>query len=196
VLQGEDPLTARSGELRFRRVAVRDAATDATVGFAVGDLITRPTAGRSVAALLRGEPLLARNPAEMRQADMVPSHVATLLDRGVHTVMLVPLTAHGVTLGIAVLSRAEHPGPYDEAHLRLVADLAARAAVHIDNAPRARRGGDLAAQPAAPRHPAGGRPGHRLPTATGRPAKPRRSAATGSTSSRSTTARWRWWSAT
>jgi PAS domain S-box-containing protein len=56
VLQGEDPLNADPDALRFRRVAVRDAATDATVGLAVGDLITRPAAGRPVAALLRGSP--------------------------------------------------------------------------------------------------------------------------------------------
>jgi len=48
--------------------------------------------------------------------------------------MLVPLTARGGTLGVAVFCRAENPEPYDEADLRLVSDLAARAAVHIDNA--------------------------------------------------------------
>jgi len=48
--------------------------------------------------------------------------------------MVVPLTARGVTLGVAALSRAEHPEPYDEADVRLVSDLASRAAVHIDNA--------------------------------------------------------------
>ncbi len=45
-----------------------------------------------------------------------------------------PLTARGVTLGVVLLGRAEHPEPYDEADVRLVSDLASRAAVHIDNA--------------------------------------------------------------
>jgi serine phosphatase RsbU (regulator of sigma subunit) len=48
--------------------------------------------------------------------------------------MRVPLTARGATLGLAAFSRAEHPEPYDQADVRLVSDLAARAAVHIDNA--------------------------------------------------------------
>ncbi|HEX4660333.1 MAG TPA: GAF domain-containing SpoIIE family protein phosphatase [Streptosporangiaceae bacterium] len=48
--------------------------------------------------------------------------------------MVVPLTARGVTLGLAGFSRAEHPEPYDEADVRLVSDLAARPAVDIDNA--------------------------------------------------------------
>jgi PAS domain S-box-containing protein len=134
VLQGEDPLSAGPGAVRFRRVAVRDAATEATVDFAVGELFTRPAAARPVAAFLRGEPLVARSPAEMRQADPAAGWVQALLDRGVHTFMVVPLTARGVTLGVAALSRAEHPGAYDEADVRLACDLAARAAVHIDNA--------------------------------------------------------------
>jgi PAS domain S-box-containing protein len=138
VLQGEDPLSADAGALRFRRVAVRDAAAAATVDFAVGDLITVPATGRPLVAFLRREPLLARSPAETRQADLETGlalgHVQARLDRGLHTYMVVPLTARGVTLGAAWLGRAEHPGAYDEADVRLVSDLAERAAVHIDNA--------------------------------------------------------------
>ena len=106
----------------------------ATVDFAVGDLITRPATARPVVTFLRGESLLARSPAEMRQAGLAAGHVQALLDRGVHTLMMVPLTARGVTLGVAGFGRAENPGPYDEADVRLVSDLAARAAVMIDNA--------------------------------------------------------------
>jgi serine phosphatase RsbU (regulator of sigma subunit) len=54
--------------------------------------------------------------------------------RGVHTIMALPLIARGVTLGVATLARADHPEPYGEADVRLVSDLVARAAVHIDNA--------------------------------------------------------------
>jgi len=134
VLRGEDPLTADSGTLRFRRVAVHDAATAARFDFAVGDLITLQVASRPVAAFLRGEPLLARNPAEIRQADPAIGYAQALLDRGVHTLMMVPLTARGVTLAAAGFYWAEHPGAYDAADMRLASDLAERAAVHIDNA--------------------------------------------------------------
>jgi PAS domain S-box-containing protein len=134
VLQGEDPLSAAPGALRFRRVAVRDAATADTVGFAVGDLITRSATRRPTVTFLRGEPLLMRSPAEMRQGGLAPGHMQALLDRGLHTFIVVPLTARGVTLGVAGFGRAEHPGAYNEADVRLVSDLAERAAVHIDNA--------------------------------------------------------------
>jgi PAS domain S-box-containing protein len=134
VLQGEDLPRAVPGTLRFRRVAVRDAATSATVGPAVGDLMTVPVTSPRAVAYLRGEPMLARNPAEIRQAGLAPAHRQALLDRGVHAVVAVPLTARGATLGLAAFARAEHPEPYGEADVRLVSDLAARAAVHIDNA--------------------------------------------------------------
>jgi GAF domain-containing protein len=51
-----------------------------------------------------------------------------------HTSMVVPLIARGITLGAATLSRAEHTEPFDEADMRLAGDLASRAAVCIDNA--------------------------------------------------------------
>jgi PAS domain S-box-containing protein len=134
VLQGEDP-PSDAGALRVRRVAVRDAATSSTVGFAVGDLITVPVASVTALVAWRGKPLLARNWTEMSgQLRFTPDHAQALLSRGVHTLMLVPLVARGVMLGMAAFCRAENPEPYDEDDLRLVSDLASRAAVHIDNA--------------------------------------------------------------
>ena len=134
VLQGEDPPSDPEA-LRVRRVAVRDAATRSTVGFAVGDLITVPVASVTGLAAWRGEPFLARNWTEMSaQVHFTPDHAQALLSRGVHTLMLVPLVARGVMLGMTAFCRAENPEPYDEDDLRLVSDLASRAAVHIDNA--------------------------------------------------------------
>jgi hypothetical protein len=134
VLQGEDPLSD-PGALRVRRVAVRDAATRSPVGFAVGDLITVPLASVTALTAWRGEPFLARNWAEMSGlVHFTSDHAQALLSRGVHTLMLVPLVARGVMLGMAAFCRAENPEPYNEDDLRLVSDLAARAAVHIDNA--------------------------------------------------------------
>jgi PAS domain S-box-containing protein len=135
VLQGEDLPRTGSGTLRFRRVAVRDAATRGKVGYEVGDLITAPLTSPTSAAVWRGEPLLARTRAEIgRRFTHVPGYADALLARGVHTAMAVPLVARGVTLGVASFARAEHPEPYGEADVRLASDLAARAAVCIDNA--------------------------------------------------------------
>jgi len=135
VLQGDEPPCGGPGALRFRRVAVRDAATRSTIGFAVGDLIIVPPAYASSSVVWLGEPLLARNWAEMSgQVGYTPDQAKALRARGVHSVIVVPLIARGVTLGLAAFCRAENPEPYDEDDLRLVNDLATRAAVHIDNA--------------------------------------------------------------
>jgi PAS domain S-box-containing protein len=136
VLKGGDLPRTGSDALEFRLVAVRDTSkTKAKVNFKVGDLFTAPPASGTASAFLRGKPLLARNPAEMtRQVDFAPGNVETLLARGVHTYMAVPLIARGVTLGVAAFSRAEHPEPYGEADVRLAEGLASRAALCIDNA--------------------------------------------------------------
>jgi PAS domain S-box-containing protein len=136
VLQGGHLPRTGSDALEFRRVAVRDTSNTAgKVNFEVGDLFTVPPASGTASALLRGKPFLARDRAQMtRHIAFAPGNVETLLARGVHTYMAVPLIARGVTLGMAAFSRAEHPDPYGEADVRLAESLAARAAVCIDNA--------------------------------------------------------------
>jgi PAS domain S-box-containing protein len=135
VLQGDDPPCIGPGGLRLRRVAVRDARTSAKIVYKVGDLITAPVTRPVTVALRRRKPLLARNRAEVRRRiPYVAGNAEALLARGLHTLMVVPLAARGVTLGLATFGRAENPEPYGEADVRLVGDLASRAAVHIDNA--------------------------------------------------------------
>jgi stage II sporulation SpoE-like protein/PAS domain-containing protein/GAF domain-containing protein len=135
VLQSENLPRTGPGTLQFRRVAVRDTSkTRAKVSYKVGDLITTPVTSGPAAALLRGEPLLARNPAEMRQVAYAPARADALLAQGAHTYMMVPLAARGVALGVATFARAEHPEPWCQGDVRLASDLASRAAVCIDNA--------------------------------------------------------------
>ncbi|MFB9832729.1 SpoIIE family protein phosphatase [Actinoallomurus acaciae] len=135
VLQGENLPRDGARTLQFRRVAVRDSAVSAKIRYEVGDLITLPVTSPHAVALLRGKPLLARNLAEVRgRFSGTPAVAEAFHARGVHTLMVVPLVARGVTLGVASFFRAEHPEPYGEADVRLVGDLASRAAVCIDNA--------------------------------------------------------------
>jgi PAS domain S-box-containing protein len=136
VLRGEKLPRPGSGALQFRQVAVRDTCKPrAKITLAADDLITMPLTIPAAVALSRGKPLLARNPDEIgRQAYHAPGYLQALLAQGVHTQMAVPLVARGVTLGLAMFSRAEDPEPFDEAELRLASDIASRAAVSIDNA--------------------------------------------------------------
>ncbi|GAA4506805.1 SpoIIE family protein phosphatase [Actinoallomurus oryzae] len=135
VLEGENLPRTNSDALQFRRVAARDSVASAKARYEMGDLVTVPVTSPLAVALLRGTSLLVRDPAEMRgRFSDSPAAVEAFLARGVHTLMVVPLVARGVTLGVASFFRAEHPEPYGEADLRLVSDLASRAAVCIDNA--------------------------------------------------------------
>ncbi|MGW0584458.1 SpoIIE family protein phosphatase, partial [Streptomyces sp. NPDC002920] len=55
---------------------------------------------------------------------------------GIHSVMAVPLTARGHTLGVAVFLRHQRPESFTEGDLLLAEEITARAAVCIDNARR------------------------------------------------------------
>jgi len=53
---------------------------------------------------------------------------------GVHTVLIVPLTARGRTVGAMAWARSETPDAYDSRDLALAVDLAGRVAAAVDNA--------------------------------------------------------------
>ncbi|WP_405538923.1 SpoIIE family protein phosphatase [Streptomyces sp. NBC_00075] len=61
---------------------------------------------------------------------------ATFLELGLHSVMIVPVRARGVTLGITTFFRRHRQEPFDEDDLSLAEDLVSRAAVCVDNARR------------------------------------------------------------
>ncbi|WP_354643992.1 SpoIIE family protein phosphatase [Kitasatospora camelliae] len=63
-----------------------------------------------------------------------PERYAAVRDQGVRAVMVVPLIARGAAVGVATFYRSVTERPYDEADVALAAELAARAAVSIDNA--------------------------------------------------------------
>ncbi|MGW6417354.1 SpoIIE family protein phosphatase [Streptomyces sp. NPDC055055] len=70
---------------------------------------------------------------------------AELLGLGVHSFMMTPLLARGVVLGLATFYRTRPVGPYTDDEVALAGELAARAAVCVDNARLYRREHDTAA---------------------------------------------------
>jgi PAS domain S-box-containing protein len=137
VLRGEDPgwdQLDNTGSVRLRRVIVRDVRPGAGAGYVEGDQFIAPlTPWRT--GLFRGKAILVPSLADaVSQVTYVPRYADVLLDRGVHTMMIVPLIARGTTLGVVAFSRAEQPNPYNDEDLRLVSDLASRAAMYLDNA--------------------------------------------------------------
>ncbi|MFD7083789.1 SpoIIE family protein phosphatase [Streptomyces sp. NPDC059918] len=86
--------------------------------------------------------------ADLREAvgwiDQEPEHARRILDRGVHSLVSVPLLARGVLLGIASFYRSQDPAPFGEDDSWLAQELAARAALCVDNARRYTREHTLA----------------------------------------------------
>ncbi|MEV4943226.1 SpoIIE family protein phosphatase [Streptomyces zaomyceticus] len=99
-----------------------------TLVFPAGAPYTQVLAGR--------EPfLLARLDAKaIAPAARHTSRPAKLLELGVHSFMMIPLVARDLVLGIATFYRTRPLGPFDSDDSALAAQLAARAAISIDNA--------------------------------------------------------------
>ncbi|GHB72641.1 histidine kinase [Streptomyces viridiviolaceus] len=134
VLRGEEPSGAYT---EMRRTAIRGIREDSPLQ-PVGDLIrflvpTTPMA----AALAGGHAVLVPDlsaAAGWRAQD--PEGADQALDYGLHSLIAAPLQARGVILGMANFWRAEHPEPFAEDDVSVAEELAARAAVAIDNARR------------------------------------------------------------
>ncbi|MDN3024209.1 SpoIIE family protein phosphatase [Streptomyces sp. S.PB5] len=99
--------------------------------------VARYGADRLVTECVRtGRPVMV---AEVGKADLPriarsPEAAELLARAGVHSYLAVPLIARGEVLGALDLKRTRNPLPFSEDDLLLARELAARAAVQIDNA--------------------------------------------------------------
>ena len=141
VLQGDEPTPGPvSGDVRLRRVAHASAhakdAPEAAVG--IGETDTYPEFSPPARCLATGRAVLTGpwDTDYFRWMDRDPKRNAKRTDFGVHSLVAAPLVARGNTLGAALFSRRLHPDTFTEDDLILAEQLAARAAVCIDNARR------------------------------------------------------------
>ncbi|MGW1373726.1 SpoIIE family protein phosphatase [Streptomyces sp. NPDC002446] len=134
VLQGDEPEGGADTDLR--RMAVRGFTEDAPV-YQVGEVIRFAPGTPMASSLESGRPVLVddmRSSDEWRGQD--PTATQRILDAGIRSVISVPLQARGVVLGLAGFWRSEASGGFEEEDLSFAEELAARAAVAIDNARR------------------------------------------------------------
>jgi PAS domain S-box-containing protein len=135
---GPNPAIAPNGSTDFRALAVRSAypteaiaAADPTgevASYAPDRLITRcVTTGRPVHV-----PHLDTESMDRIARDAEAASV--LAAAGAHSYLAVPLIARGKVIGALSLVRARNPLPFDKDDVLLASELAARAAVSIDNA--------------------------------------------------------------
>ncbi|OII62515.1 histidine kinase [Streptomyces sp. CC53] len=134
VLRGEEPTEQATA---MRRTAVVGARDDHPLQ-PVGDPISfAEPATPMAAALSTGRAVLE---ADLRVAPgwraQDPAGADAALRYGIHSLVTVPLQARGVVVGMANFWRAGGSGPFEEEDLAFAEELAARAAVAIDNARR------------------------------------------------------------
>ncbi|WSA47474.1 SpoIIE family protein phosphatase [Streptomyces sp. NBC_01803] len=133
VLRGGDP---EGGTTEMRRTAARGVRPDTPL-YPVGELIRYVPTTPQAQSITSGQALLE---ADMRTAEgwraQDPERARKMLDHGIHSLLSVPLRARGVVLGLADFWRRDTPEPFEAEDVSFAGELAARAAVAIDNARR------------------------------------------------------------
>jgi PAS domain S-box-containing protein len=131
---GEALFPERGGPLR--RAAFKSVAPyPERVMYPVGTLKSFPKDSPQARCLVSRRPVLVprMDPDDVGLDAERAEHARTL---GVHSLMVVPLTARGLVLGLVSLWRYVVPEPFEEDDLTLANEFAARAGVAIDNARR------------------------------------------------------------
>jgi serine phosphatase RsbU (regulator of sigma subunit) len=118
----------------LRRAAQRHVPAgcpDTRVG--MGRSHVYPAGSPPAEVLATGRPVLLRIPASDVPTWLEPPSPSA---SGFHSVLLVPLYARGATLGLAQFARRRTTTAFDDDDLALAQEIAARAALYIDNARR------------------------------------------------------------
>lgn len=135
VSRGEEPVADGSGGA-VRRTALHSVVpkTDLPM-FPVGSLNVFPADSVQARCLATRRPVLEPYIDSTHVPDGY-EHMDLAGRGGMHSLMVVPLTARGLVLGFMSLWRSRLPEPFEEDDLTLAGELASRAAVSIDNARR------------------------------------------------------------
>ncbi|WP_406401015.1 SpoIIE family protein phosphatase [Streptomyces sp. NBC_00879] len=130
---GEVPPVPAAGPLTMDRTAVRSVLDDDVSPFGAGEPSRYPASSPVAQCLAQGHGALyeVSDPAVARWAAQDPRAAAWIREAGTHSVMVVPMRAHGSTLGVALFSRHQRPEPFEPDDLWLAEELTARAAVSI-----------------------------------------------------------------
>jgi PAS domain S-box-containing protein len=143
VIDGEDLVRqARYEGLRLQRVAMRWSGSSPTSGdyARLASMETNP-ASLHHRLMVAGRPMFfpmfgAMSTEQIRQLDVGAGRERLLVARrsGAHSLLIVPLIARGVIMGLVVMYRVRGSRPFTDADLSLASDLVSRASLSIDNA--------------------------------------------------------------
>ncbi|MGW0821067.1 sodium/proline symporter PutP [Streptomyces sp. NPDC002845] len=140
VMRGEEPAPGPVGMTpvirRAGQQSVREGCPEATLD--VGETVRRALSSPVTRCLLESRTLVERmldrsTSAWVTEDESLGAAIRTF---GIHSLMVVPVRARGVTLGVATFARSRRHGPFEEDDVRLAQELVSRAAVCVDNARR------------------------------------------------------------
>ncbi|MGW3490293.1 SpoIIE family protein phosphatase [Streptomyces sp. NPDC001054] len=132
VLRGEEPTLVGT---EMRRVTARGIRDDHPL-LPAGELIDFLPGSPVADAVVTGRAQLRTDLTDSAEwSTHAPERAREVVDFGIHSLVSVPLRARGVVLGMADFWRSEQP-PYDAEDVSFAEELAARAAVAVDNARR------------------------------------------------------------
>jgi PAS domain S-box-containing protein len=139
IVEGEEiPPGAHADEARLQRVASRGARpgryTEELLQQGAG--LVYPADSTFGRCLRTGGSYLMRNVQDDMYDELIrdPGRAEAARALGLHTLIVVPLSARGVVLGTLLLGRGEGRPAFDPDDLTLATELGARAAVSVDNA--------------------------------------------------------------
>ncbi|WP_327435323.1 SpoIIE family protein phosphatase [Streptomyces sp. NBC_01236] len=136
VLRGEESSGATTGITELRRSAVAGLDADHRL-HPVRELIRFVPDHPVSTAMAEGRPVLVGDlSASEGWLAQQPERAQWILDRGIHSTLVVPLRARGVVLGVVDFWRAQDSPSFEDEDVSFAEELAARAAVCIDNARR------------------------------------------------------------
>jgi len=140
VARGDEPEAVPPGQpVTVRRTAQASVLAGCPESVVPSGEASRYPAGTPPAqALVRGEGAVHRQGDRglRKWIESSPARVQTVDRYMIHSVMMVPLRARGVTLGLVHFLRHRTGEPFSEDDLLLAEEIVARAAVSVDNARR------------------------------------------------------------
>ncbi len=120
----------------MRRTAVAGIRDDHPL-YPVGRLTDFGPATPHAVGFATGEPVLETDlPALTGWHEHDPDTARRVIEHGIHSMIVIPLRARGILMGVVGFWRSERPEPFEQEDVSIAEELVARAAVAIDNARR------------------------------------------------------------
>ncbi|MEV8099061.1 SpoIIE family protein phosphatase [Kitasatospora sp. NPDC085879] len=139
LFRGIEPRPSATGSVALRRAAQGSILPGTPESMIQpGEVDYYPESSPPARCLNTGRSSLHRTLDEAIESWQVadPERAGKVRDFGIHSIMVIPLRARDITLGVAVLVRHRRRDSFDEDDLLLAEEIAARAAVAVDNARR------------------------------------------------------------